>query len=250
IKLRNEVIGVLGLKSQTDREWTEDEMDIIRAVADRVANELFWDDGNSCYGTGRHCSNAYPLYLGLVPGEYYDRAVESMLEYIRSNGHRTDTGIFATPMVFSLLAEKGYINDLDKLLVQEEFPSYGFMRKNGATTLWETWDGKASLNHPMFGGIGAFFFKYIAGIRYISSENSVIIEPCFIKSTDFASACHESIYGEICVEWRRNGDGSIKINIILPGNVRGVFRHGDKIIILESGLNSLTADETQSAEKR
>ncbi|MBN2559108.1 MAG: family 78 glycoside hydrolase catalytic domain [Clostridia bacterium] len=218
-----------------------------KRLAERIKkrfNEVFWDEGSASYGTGMHCSNAYPLYMGLVPGELFDRAFESMLGYIRENGHRTDTGIFATPMVFSLLAEKGCLDDLDKLLVQEEFPSYGYMRRNGATTLWETWDGNASRNHPMFGGIGAFFFKYIAGIRYIGPENSVIIEPCFIHSTDLASACHESIYGGICVEWKRAEDGSIKVNVILPGNVRGVFKQGEKITLLGNGLNSLMAEDT------
>jgi alpha-L-rhamnosidase len=84
-------------------------------------------------------------------------------------------------------------------------------QRTGATSLYETWDvtrriGDASLNHPSMGAVSAWMYKYPAGIRLSPDApafKKILIQPCFLSDLDFVEASHESMYGTIRVDWRR-----------------------------------------------
>lgn len=78
--------------------------------------------------------------------------------------------------------------------------------------------GDASLNHPSMGAVSAWMYKYPAGIRLSPDApafKKILIQPCFLSDLDFVEASHESMYGTIRVDWRRE-EGKIRLHLVLP----------------------------------
>ena len=115
------------------------------------------------------------------------------------------------------------------MLTKTTLPSWGYwIKETGATSLYETWDvtrriGDASLNHPSMGAVSAWMYKYPAGIRRspdASAFKKILIQPCFLSDLDFVEASHESMYGTIRVDWRRE-EGKIRLHLVLPSTAMG-----------------------------
>lgn len=120
-----------------------------------------------------------------------------------SNNH-PDAGILGAKALLNALSENGYSDLAYKVASQETYPSWGWWIVNGATTLYENWriDAKndISLNHIMFGDIGAWIFKGIGGIKTDEQSagfKNVILKPNFVVGLNEFEAKHTGPYGEI-----------------------------------------------------
>jgi alpha-L-rhamnosidase len=97
------------------------------------------------------------------------------------------------------------------------------MLENGATTLWEHWefsDNTYSHNHPMFGSVSEWFYKWVAGIQPDSSAvgfDKITIHPQIISGVDWVKAHYNSVRGKIISEWKRD-ENSFNLNITIPVN--------------------------------
>jgi alpha-L-rhamnosidase len=115
---------------------------------------------------------------------------------------------------------------------QKDFPGWGHMLDKGATTLWEHWeysDNIYSHNHPMFGSISGWFYKYLAGIRPADDAvayNKIILAPAGFDRLNYARADYHSPQGLISSSWRKKGDSlfyeatvpvKTSATILLPG---------------------------------
>ena len=125
--------------------------------------------------------------------------------------------------------------DLDaayRLLENEEMPGWLFMPKNGATTIWESWEGTqaqggiASLNHYSKGAVCEWLFKTMCGIR-VDGENRFTIAPKPGGNFSCARASYQSIYGKVESGWVKNGDG-YDLTVHIPCN-------SDATILLPNG---------------
>lgn len=128
-----------------------------------------------------------------------------------------------------------------RLLENEEMPGWLFMPKNGATTIWESWEGTkaqggiASLNHYSKGAVCEWLFKTMCGIR-VKSENHFVIAPCPGGHFTYAKARYDSIYGRVESGWRR-GSGRTEYDIIVPANCSAEIRlPGEKMETVRSGV--------------
>ena len=122
---------------------------------------------------------------------------------------------------------------------------------NGATTLLENWDLKAtrdiSDNHMMFGEIGAWFYKGIGGIFPDPEKpgfKHVILKPNFPVTLTHFEAKHESPYGEIISKWERKGK-LIQYTVKVPANSTATLTLPASVkdarsIELEAGEHSFT----------
>ena len=177
----------------------------------------------------------------------------ALIKQIENTNFSMDMGVFASSMIFKVLVDADRTDIIDKMLSTVEFPSYGYMKNSGATTLWETWDGKASLNHPMFGGIVSSFYKYFGGIRYIGRDGKILIEPVFLKSADKFNVVQSGIFGDIKVNWQRKIEEEkefITVKIELPGNIQGALKYKDEVVIVKNGLSTFIIDcNSQKIEK-
>jgi alpha-L-rhamnosidase len=218
-ELMSKISGVLG--NYQDESYYKD----LHQEIKQSLNHEFLDKETRNYSRGTQGANVFPLAFRLVPEEYEQVVLNSLLENISSNNGHLDTGILATPLMLNLLVENGYKEIAYEMLNKTTFPSYGYMIEKGATTLWETWDGGASHNHPMFGSVSAWFYKYIAGIRVDESRpgfENIIIEPYIMGDISTAKASIETVKGLVEVSWEINKEG-FKVEVNIPVNCRAEF---------------------------
>ncbi|HEX3075246.1 MAG TPA: family 78 glycoside hydrolase catalytic domain [Lachnospiraceae bacterium] len=116
------------------------------------------------------------LYMDLVPEKYRGRIIELLRKNLECNNYYLKTGFVGTPYICRVLSENGY-NDLAyRLLLNEEYPSWLYEIKLGATTIWERWNslladgtfgelGMNSLNHYTYGSIVEWMYRNMCGIN-------------------------------------------------------------------------------------
>jgi alpha-L-rhamnosidase len=132
-----------------------------------------------------------------------------------------NVGILGAKYVPEVLAENGRIELAYEAITQETYPGYGYMIREGATTLWERWEklagsGMNSHNHHMLGSVNAWLYKYVAGIRVLEPGfKRFIIRIPEIQRVSHASASYNSIRGLIAVSWSYSEKG-IRVDIRMP----------------------------------
>ena len=152
-------------------------------------------------------------------------------------------------MILDVLAEY----DLDsayRLLENEEMPGWLFMPKNGATTIWESWEGTeaqggiASLNHYSKGAVCEWLFKTMCGIR-VDGENHFRIEPKPGGHFTYARAVYDSVYGQVESGWKIE-EGHTVYEIVIPANCTAeICLPGQEKEKVESGMFiQFVADKT------
>ena len=135
--------------------------------------DAYFDPKTGDFCEGRAAGNAYGLALGL--GD--ERTKKHLVEKYETLG-RFDTGIFGTSMLLEQLFSIGAGDLAVRLLTNDsEAASFAHMKRNGATTLWERWDGRESHNHPMFGACVRLLFTQILGIRMTPSAQPPVVNP-------------------------------------------------------------------------
>lgn len=137
------------------------------------------------------------------------------------DGPRLATGIFGTHFLLEQLSKEGR-NDLAYALANRKtFPSWGWMLENDATTLWEHWagsDGTYSNNHPMFGSISGWFFRWLGGIQPAPDAvgfDRILIRPQPVPDLLWVKCSHESVRGLIESNWSLNAAGT-EFDIVIP----------------------------------
>ena len=175
------------------------------------------------------------LAHGIVEGTQKEKMAEQLVKMIKDNENCLDTGFMSVKYILPVLAENGYTDVARTLLYQEKCPSWLYEVKNGATTIWETWncileDGtrtKESYNHYAFGCIGEWMYHNLAGISLNEpGYKEFTICPSFdygLTEVDFSYDC---VYGKIVNNWKLNGNkgnalievpAGTKAHIIYPG---------------------------------
>lgn len=135
--------------------------------------DAYFDPETGDFCEGRAAGNAYGLALGL--GD--ERTKKHLVEKYEALA-RFDTGIFGTSMLLEQLFSIGAGDLAVRLLTNDsEAASFAHMKRNGATTLWERWDGRESHNHPMFGACVRLLFTQILGIRMMPAAQPPVVIP-------------------------------------------------------------------------
>jgi|GEM_PF-30125 len=232
--LLSELAGVLDKQEDADRYG-------------RLAEEVkaafvkkFYDPARGAVGIHTEATQAFALYFHLLPAGEEEKALKVLLDQIsHANGH-VRTGIFGTKYLLEVLSEHGLSDVACRLAMQKDFPGWGNMLAHGATTLWEHWDlsdNTYSHNHPMFGSISGWFYKYIAGIRPAPDAvgyDKVILQPSGFERLSFAQASYRSVHGEIRAAWKRRGD-SLYYEVTVPTGVTGMIVLPGRIAMVGAG---------------
>ena len=146
-----------------------------------------------------------------------------------------DTGIFGTYILTRMLFEHGFADTAYQLLTSEAKVSFSHMRKAGATTLWESWDGHGSHDHHMFGAVTDCLFEYILGIRETApGYGGIEIRPQIPSKLDFVKGHITADAGKIEVSYRR---GQLPEWESTVPDMEAVFYHEGKTIRLHAGVN-------------
>jgi alpha-L-rhamnosidase len=143
---------------------------------------------------------------------------------VAADSYHLDVGLLGTKAILGALSENGQADVAYRLAAQETYPSWGWWMANGATTLYENWpiDAKSdiSMNHIMFGEIGAWLYKGLGGIKPDPERpgfQNVLLTPHFVAGLDHFEATHESPYGNIRSAWQRKG-AAVSYAVTVPPN--------------------------------
>ena len=180
--------------------------------------------------TDRQAQLVRPLALHLLDDRQTAYARERLLLALEHYGWRLGTGFLSTPLILDVLSaynpETAY-----RLLENEEMPGWLFMTKNGATTVWESWEGTqaqggiASLNHYSKGAVCEWLFKGMCGIR-VDGENHFTIAPLPGGHFTHARAVYTSVYGRVESAWQRDAQG-VCYTVVIPSNCTALLRLPD-----------------------
>ncbi len=190
----------------------------------------FHDSETGKIGIGTQAAQSFALYLDIASKDKRDAVLNVLVEDILNEheGHLT-TGIFGTKFMLMALSDLGRADVAATVASQEDFPGWGHMLANGATTLWEHWefsDNTYSHNHPMFGSISQWFYQYLAGIRPAEDAmgfDKIVIAPCPVPDLDWVRATYLSARGEIASAWKRDGDRFL-LSVTIPPNCTALIR--------------------------
>lgn len=107
-----------------------------------------------------------------------------------------------------MLSEAGRTDLAFRMLVNPKAPSFADWALHGEGTLWESYKGRSSRNHVMFGDYAAWAYKYLAGIDADPTHGwrRLVFAPQPIDALSFARAEIETPYGTVRGGWRREGD--------------------------------------------
>ena len=173
-------------------------------------------------GTVSQTSNVLPLYLKMVTDKKHKRVLKALIECIQNEfDYHFNTGIVGTRYIFDVLTENGHPDIIYKMIKQKSFPGYGYMIKEGATTLWERWEnlegsGMNSHNHIMLGSVDPWFYKCLAGINATEPGwKSLRIKPYIPSDMDYVTASINTIRGRVHVSWEKIAD-LIRLIIQIP----------------------------------
>jgi alpha-L-rhamnosidase len=158
------------------------------------------------------------------------------------DGPRLTTGIYGTNFLLDELSRGGRSDLAYGLANRETFPSWGWMLENDATTLWEHWagsDNTYSHNHPMFGSVSGWFFRWLGGIQPAADAvafDRILIRPQLLPGLDFVKCSHRSARGLIESSWAVTAAGA-GFSITIPPDATAVIElpAGDADTLTESG---------------
>jgi alpha-L-rhamnosidase len=171
------------------------------------------------------------LYMDLLPEELKEKSAQYLVKDIESKGWHLSTGFIGVRHLNLVLTNAGYDDMAYRLLNITTFPSWVYSIKQGATTIWERWDGWTkekgfqdpgmnSFNHYALGSVGEWLFRYVAGID-IDPEypgyKSIAIHPYPGGSLKYAKAEYNSIYGKIISHWKIEKD-MFYLYVTIPAN--------------------------------
>jgi alpha-L-rhamnosidase len=205
--------------------------------------------GDGIYSVGSQTALSFPLYCGLVPESEKPKVLAKLVEKIQSRGDHIDTGILGAKAIFNVLSENGHHDLAWRMVTNPTAPSYADWIKQGATTFWEFWNGTESRNHIMYGDIGAWFYKNLAGINadtQITGHEAFkhfVLRPRLLSELTHVDASYESMRGTIASVWTVKGE-TFDWTVQVPANTTATIYvpAKDAQAVTESGRPARESD--------
>jgi alpha-L-rhamnosidase len=175
--------------------------------------------------------NVLPLYMEMVPENKKAAVLQNLFENVEiTNDCHLNTGILGTRYILDTLTRYGRSDLAYKMVTQTTYPGWGYMIKEGATTLWERWEymaggGMNSHNHIMFGSVDAWFYRVLAGISLDSASSGfrkVVIKPYIPDDLKYAGGSVDTVRGLLSSSWRKEAD-ELVLDVTLPVNSEGTI---------------------------
>jgi alpha-L-rhamnosidase len=155
---------------------------------------------------------------------------------VKSFGHLT-TGFLGTPYLTDALTETGHLSEAYQLLLNKRYPSWLYPITQGATTIWERWDGQKpdssfqdvgmnSFNHYAYGAIGDWMVRTVAGLDLDETQPAykhIVIQPRVGGGLTSARAELMTQYGSAASGWTLAG-GRMQLDVRVPPNTRATVR--------------------------
>lgn len=195
-------------------------------------NAKFFNSKTNNYANNTVTANLLPLTFGMVPENLEDKVFENITHEVEVTykGH-ISTGVIGTQFLMRTLSQFGRPDLSYKLASNNTYPSWGYMAKNGATTIWELWNGNTadpkmnSQNHVMLlGDLLIWYYENMAGIKSNPETpgfKEIIMKPDFNAGLTFVNASYESIHGTIKSDWKKSKN-ALSWNVSIPANTTAI----------------------------
>ena len=204
------------------------------------------------------------LRFGLLPPALRPQAAQRLVADIAAKKGHLSTGFVGVGYLCPVLTETGHNAVAYQLLLNDTFPSWGYSIKQGATTIWERWDGYTkekgfqdpgmnSFNHYSLGSVGQWLYQDVAGIDTDPNAPGfahILIHPHPGPGLTQAHAVYDSIRGRITSAWRTDGKG-MALDVTIPANTKAtVFVPASAgSVVSEGGLPVARAAGVSSARR-
>ncbi|MXV15205.1 alpha-L-rhamnosidase [Hufsiella ginkgonis] len=223
-------------------------------------NRKFYNTSNAQYSNNTVTANLLPLMFGIVPAGSEDKVLKNIGDkiLIGNNGH-ISTGVIGTQWLMRGLSSHGRADIAYKIASNTDYPSWGYMAENGATTIWELWNGNTadpemnSQNHVMLlGDLVVWYYENLAGIKTSAEApgfKKIIMKPEMADGLNSAKAMYRSMYGIIKSSWRKS-EGQFSWDITVPPNTKALIYipAGINAQVTESGKPAATAQGVRFVE--
>ncbi|WP_413528940.1 family 78 glycoside hydrolase catalytic domain [Rahnella inusitata] len=204
------------------------------AIVRSFQEEFFTPTGRLAART--QTAHILALYFNLVPDAFRQRTTDTLVELLEEQGGHLVTGFVGTPYFCHALSQNGRAKEAWALLLKDDFPSWLYQVKAGATTIWEHWDGikpdgsmwsadMNSFNHYAYGAVGEWLYRVVAGIEADEQQpgfKHALISPLTGGGLDWVRAGYHSVYGEISVQWKVIGEDAqgktLRLDVGIPAN--------------------------------
>ena len=206
------------------------------ASATVAFNQKYFNYTHCYYGNNTVTANILPLWFGMAPKDLQQQVFDNIIDKTENecDGH-VSTGVVGIQQLMRTLTEFGRGDLAFKIASNDTYPSWGYMVRNGATTIWELWNGNTadpsmnSGNHVMLlGDLILWEYEYLGGIRVdytVASSNSQLsafsspltLKPYPIEGLDYVNCTYESVSGHIESHWKREGN-RFEWNFLIPAN--------------------------------
>ncbi|MGB6931901.1 MAG: family 78 glycoside hydrolase catalytic domain [Acidobacteriaceae bacterium] len=202
--------------------------DQISARMKLAFNKKYLNPTTNLYDNGTQTSSILSLAVGLAPEDRRAEIFKALVENIevKTNGH-VGTGLVGGQWLMQTLTLNGRPDVARQIASQTTYPSWGYMIRRGATTIWELWNGDTanpamnSRNHLMLlGDFATWLYEDMAGINPDPEQpgfKSIILRPMPESGLLFVKASHDSPYGRIATSWKRDGE-NFRLEVSIPPN--------------------------------
>ncbi|GAB4405804.1 MAG: glycoside hydrolase family 78 protein [Bacteroidia bacterium] len=238
VQLGAEIAGILSL---------EDDVAMYTRLADSIRTAYIAAHVQAGIAdTGTQAAQAFTLWYDLLPPDQRPAALAQLTSAIEDqHGGHLATGIFGTKMLFDVLRRYDRADLAYQIADQPDFPGWRWMLANGATTLWEEWEGGTnapSHNHPMFGSVSEWFYRSLGGINPAEDAwgcDRWVLRPQGTDKLTHATATYVSVRGPVHSAWQRSGDtftwevqipANTWAEVWIPAGVGEEIREGGKVL--------------------
>ena len=172
-----------------------------------------------------------PLTLGVAPEKDRAAIAENVVKDVIARNYHSTCGNVGYRHLFYVLGEFGYQDAAIKILENPEYPGWGYMVENGATSVWERWESEMSnemdsFDHPMFGSYDAFFYAFLGGITVDDGAfacDKITISPVKPSGMTYVNCSYETIRGKVVSNWKRDGDKTL-YHVEIPCGITAHFK--------------------------
>ena len=187
-------------------------------------------------GEATQTAYALALQFDLLPESLRAVAAKRLANEVRTRGHLT-TGFVGTPYLCHVLSRYGYLDEAYLLLNRDQYPSWLYPIKQGATTIWERWDGQKpdgtfqdksmnSFNHYAYGAVGDWMYRVMAGLEIDEAApgyKHILVQPQPGGGFTRVKVSHQTPYGKASSAWEIK-DGQFVLAVEIPPNTSATVR--------------------------
>lgn len=213
------IATVLGKQAEA-KQWAARADQVRRAIHGK-----FYNASDASYVNGFQGYLAMALLTQIPPAEVrpavWQRLEKEILDVRKGHIH---AGITAGGFLFKTLLEHDRADLLYPMAIKETYPSWGDFLKDGATTMYESWEGTRnnhSLLHSSYLYVGTLPMQGLLGIhpgpqggyRHFELRPAILEDLGLTK----AQGSYDSYFGKISVQWEI-ANGELTYKTIVPPN--------------------------------